>query len=107
MKTFTEPDREQLDAARAQVFLAETQQALHTLNVWGLTLTMTVAPRDMYGNQERRVIAHKRLAGEDVVIGNPEGHYVHPRNDDPDAVAYYINIALRRAKKEAIENAAR
>jgi len=74
MTRYTEPTAQQLEEARALIFLAATKRELrHTEHIWDLTLEIEV--KYTVHNQRQYLIHPTR--GTQSITGE-EGYYVHP-----------------------------
>lgn len=102
MTRYTEPTMQQLEEAKALVFLAAVKRELHSAaRIRDLTLEIELKS-DVH-NQRVHVI-HTELGTESIT--GPEGYYVHPVTGTPYAAARRIatdarDAANRNASKQA------
>ncbi|MFE4198077.1 hypothetical protein ACFRJ9_19650 [Paenarthrobacter sp. NPDC056912] len=90
MTWHSEPTGQELEAARAAVFLAETKRAMRGSHSPDVILQLQV---ESTGHNQRGYRVHATI--DDLPITPPEGHYLHPITGTPHATARMLIMYAR------------
>lgn len=104
MIRISEPTNQQIEEARARLFLADLKKALRDQNIRDAVLELSVDR-----NIHNQVVYSVHATRGGLQITGPEGRAVHPITDTPFTVARLLTYdAQRTAKHQAAitENAA-
>lgn len=98
MTRYTEPTAQQLEEARALIFLAATKRELrHSEHIWDLTLEIEV---EHTVHNQRQYLIHAARGTQS--IAGEEGYYVHPASGTPYTAAWHLRSdAMNSARKPA------